>query len=242
MVALTAARTGVARLRDKQERVRVFEAGRVYSRKDCGYDQRMRLGGLAYGAALPEQWGEATRAVDVFDIKGDLAALVAPRTLTTERAEYPFLHPGRSARVLLDGCEVGWLGEQHPRIVREIDFPRAPILFELDLEPLALRSLPVAKPVSRLPVVRRDMAVVLPEGIPAQAVLGELDVAKPPHVESIRLFDVYRGHGIDHGKKSLAFLVLMQDTERTLTDVEIEATMAGLLRVVAERFGGTLRH
>jgi phenylalanyl-tRNA synthetase beta chain len=96
--------------------------------------------------------------------------------------------------------------------------------------------------VSRLPVVRRDMAVVVNESIPAEAVLSALAEVKPAHVDSIRLFDVYRGPGILTGKKSLAILVLMQDTERTLTDVEIDATMASLLRVIADRFGGTLRH
>ncbi len=225
----------------KHERIRVFEAGRVYSRKEGDYDQRMRLGGLAYGTALPEQWGQATRPVDVFDVKGDLAALVAPRTLTTQRSEYPWLHPGRAARVLVDGSEVGRLGELHPRIVKEFDLPRAPILFELDLDPFAARGVPVAKPVSRLPVVRRDMAVVVAQDIPAQAVLAAMAAAQPPHVESIRLFDVYRGQGIGHGKKSLAILVLMQDTERTLTDVDIDATMADMLQVLAVRFDATLR-
>ena len=85
------------------------------------------------------------------------------------------------------------------------------------------------------------MAVVVADDVPAQDVLAALEAAKPPHVDSIRLFDVYRGPGIDPGKKSLAILVLMQDTERTLTDVEIDATMADLLQVLAVRFGATLR-
>jgi phenylalanyl-tRNA synthetase beta chain len=102
--------------------------------------------------------------------------------------------------------------------------------------------LPEGKPVSRLPVVRRDMAVVVDESVPAEAVLAALAEAKPAHVESVRLFDVYRGQGIVTGKKSLAILVLMQDTERTLTDAEIDATMATLMLLIADRFGGTLRH
>jgi phenylalanyl-tRNA synthetase beta chain len=129
----------------------------------------------------------------------------------------------------------------HPRIVKEFELPRAPVVFELDLGPLGARGLPEAKPVSRLPVVRRDMAVVVSDEVPAEAVLAELASAKPTYVESIRLFDVYRGQGIGQGKKSLAILVLMQDTERTLTDVEIDATMADLLRVLANRFAATLR-
>ena len=153
-------RTNLAR---KQERVRIFETGRCYWRANQGCAQPMRLGGLSYGAALPEQWGLAARPVDLYDVKGDLAALVAPRILTTERSESPLLHPGRSARVLLDGSEIGWLGELHPRLVKEFELPRAPILFELDLAPLGVRRLPAAMPVSRLPVVRRDMKVSKPK-------------------------------------------------------------------------------
>jgi phenylalanyl-tRNA synthetase beta chain len=114
-------------------------------------------------------------------------------------------------------------------------------VFELRLDALTARDLPAGKPVSRLPVVRRDMAVVVDDAIPAQAVLAALAAAKPAHVDSIRLFDVYRGPGISTGKKSLAILVLMQDTERTLTDAEIDATMADLLQVLAGRFAATLR-
>ena len=232
-------RTNLSR---KQERLRVFEAGRCFWRAAQGYEQPLRLGGLAYGDALPEQWGCTARPVDLFDVKGDLAGLVAPRTLTTERAEHPLLHPGRAARVRVDAVEAGWLGELHPRIAKEFELPRSPILFELDLATLLLGRPPVARPVSRLPVVRRDLAVVLADGIPAQEVVSALEAAKPPLVDHIRLFDVYRGPGIDPGQKSLAILVLMQDTERTLTDVDIDATMAELLRILAVRFGATLRH
>jgi phenylalanyl-tRNA synthetase beta chain len=231
-------RTNLAR---KHERVRVFEAGRCFWRADQGYHQPVRLGGLAYGDVLPEQWGCAARPVDLFDVKGDLEGLVAPRNLTTERAEHALLHPGRAASVLLDGSPVGWIGELHPRIVKEFEIPRAPILFELDLLSLLTGGLPVARAVSRLPVVRRDLAVVVADSLPVQEILSALEAASPGHVEAIRLFDVYRGPGIEQGKKSLAILVLMQDTERTLTDVKIDATMAGLLQVLSSRFDATLR-
>jgi phenylalanyl-tRNA synthetase beta chain len=225
----------------KLERIRIFETGRVYLRTGARYDQPLQLGGLAYGSVAPEQWGENTRAVDFFDVKGDLEALAAPGRLTTERAEHPLLHPGRSARVLLDGSDIGWVGELHPRILREFELPRAPVAFELRLDALAARPLPAGTPVSRLPIVRRDMAVVVDESVPAEAVLAALGEVKPACAESIQLFDVYRGHGILTGKKSLAILVLMRDTERTLTDVEIDATMAHLLEVLVVRFAATLR-
>ena len=225
----------------KQDWIRIFEAGRCFARAGAGYDQPMRLGGLAYGDALPEQWGVAKRPADTFDVKGDLEALAAPGKLTTERAEHPSLHPGRATRVLLDGQPIGWLGELHPRAVRAFDLPRAPVLFEVDLLRLLRRSLPQARPVSRLPVVRRDLAIVVDDGLPSQELLAALIEAKPPVVADIRLFDVYRGRGIGPGKKSLAILVLIQDTERTLTDAEIDAAVGALLRVAIDRFGATLR-
>ena len=113
--------------------------------------------------------------------------------------------------------------------------------FELRVDALLARPMPAGKPVSRLPVVRRDVSLVVDESVPAQALLDALSAAKPAHVDSIRLFDVYRGRGLTEGKKSLAILVLMQDTSRTLTDADIAATEAHLLAVAHDKFGATLR-
>ena len=231
-------RTNLAR---REERVRVFEAGRCFLRAGAGYDQPLRLGGLAYGDADPEQWGAAKRPVDFFDVKADLEALVAPHRLATASGDHPALHPGRSAIVLVDGHAVGWLGELHPRLVKHFELPRAPVIFELELGGLTARSLPIARPVSRLPVVRRDLALVVDEALPVGEILAALEAARPERVEALRLFDVYRGPRLLHGKKSLAILVLMQDTERTLTDTDIDAIVAELLRVAKDRFGATLR-
>jgi phenylalanyl-tRNA synthetase beta chain len=226
----------------KQERVRIFEIGRCFLRgRDGCCEQPLQVGGLAFGSALPEQWGEAKRPVDFFDVKGDLEALGAPWAVRTESLAHPALHPGRSARVLVDGEVAGWLGELHPRLVRAFELPQAPVVFELAMAPLSRRPKPLAQAVSKLPVVRRDLAVVIDEAIPVQSVLDALVVAKPASVEHLALFDVYRGPRIGVGKKSLAILVLMQDTARTLTDAEIDAAVVSLLRVIQDRFGGALR-
>jgi phenylalanyl-tRNA synthetase beta chain len=225
----------------KQERVRVFETGRCFVRVGQGCEQPLRIGGLAYGDALPEQWGAAKRPVDFFDVKGDLAALVAPRRLATERTTHPALHPGRAATVRLDGESIGWLGELHPRLARHFELPRAPIVFELALAPLLQAVMPAAGPVSKLPVARRDLAVVVDDAVAAEDVLAALEAARLPRVEAIRMFDVYRGPGVAPGKKSLAILVLMRDTQRTLTDPEIDSAMAEMLRLLADRFAATLR-
>jgi phenylalanyl-tRNA synthetase beta chain len=230
-------------LNRKLERARIFEVGRCFYRDGERYAQPLRIAGLAFGPALPEQWGVPKRNVDFFDIKGDVEALVWPLTVRTEAAVHTALHPGRSGRLFVDGNEAGWIGELHPRLMREFDLAGpAPVVFELDQDPLTRRSLPAANAVSRFPVVRRDVAVVVAESVSAGAVLDTLKLASPAHVEHISLFDVYRGPGIESGKKSLAILVLMQDTARTLTDSEIDATVADLLRVLKDRFDAAIRN
>jgi phenylalanyl-tRNA synthetase beta chain len=228
-------------LNRKESRIRIFELGRTFHHASAGYAQPTRLGGLAYGGAAPEQWGLPTRDVDFYDVKGDLETLIAPRRVTTETAEHPALHPGRSASVAIDGVTVGWLGELHPRLVRHFGLPKAPVVFEIAVDALATVPMPAGKPVSRLPIVRRDLGLVVDEAVPVQALLNALNDAKPSHVEAIRLFDVYRGVGLTEGKKSLAILVLMQDTSRTLTDADIAATEACLLAAAREKFGAALR-
>jgi len=183
----------------------------------------------------------ALHSVDFFDVKGDLATLAAPAVLTTRAAPHPALHPGRSAQVLLDGKDAGWIGELHPRLLAHFGLPRTAVVFELDVDPLTERPMPAGIAVSRQPVVRRDLALVVDEALPVQTLLDALRAASPAHVITLELFDVYRGRGLTDGKKSLAILVLMQDTSRTLTDADIDATEAILLAVAREQFGATLR-
>src|SRR4030095_13287162 len=189
-------RTNVNR---KMPRVRIFEVGRVFTRGNSHYEQPMRMGGLAFGPVRPEQWGEPVRDTDFFDIKGDLEALAAPRRVTTEPFAHPALHPGRSAQLSIDGKPAGWMGELHPRLLRGFDLPKAPVVFEIDLSALTDGTVPAGQPVSRVPVVRRDLAIVVDEKVPAQALLEALEQAKPPHVISVGLFDVYQGPGLTDG-------------------------------------------
>jgi phenylalanyl-tRNA synthetase beta chain len=237
----------------KVERVRVFESGRAFLRSDAapderrpdvavkGYAQPRRIAGLAYGLALDEQWSEKPRAVDFFDAKGDVEALIAPQRPEFVKAAHPALHPGRSARIDLEGKPVGWIGEIHPRWQQQYELPGAPVVFELDLEPLLAVGLPRYREVSRFPAVVRDLAVVVDETAPARALLGALFAERPPIVQDVKLFDLYRGPGVEKGRKSLAFRVVMQDTARTLTDAEVDAAMARLTEILASRYGAKLR-
>jgi len=237
-------------LNRKISRVRVFEIGRTYLRDPAmadgehdvaGVCQPTRIGAIAYGTALEEQWGERARAVDFFDLKGDIEALLAPLHARFEAGLHPALHPGRSARVMLGGTPIGWVGELHPRWQQKYELPSAPVLFELDAASVLALDLPRYGEVSRFPPVIRDLAVLVPEAATAQALLDELERSPPAAVQAIRLFDEYRGKGIEKGLKSLAFRVVMQDTAKTLTDGEADAAMVQLTQVLAAKFGARLR-
>jgi len=227
-------------LNRQHDRVRIFELGRVFLNADNQLDQPVRLGGLAVGSATPEQWATPARAVDFFDVKGDLERLFGG-ALDTWRGEHPALHPGQTAQLVLDGRRIGWLGALHPRLVQELDLPAAPILFELDLEALTQLPLPRHQSISRFPQVRRDLAFVMDAAIPAGDVLATLQQAATAIVLELALFDQYRGKGIPPDQKSLAFRVVMQDTQRTLTDAEVEDAVAKLADAVLRQFNATLR-
>jgi phenylalanyl-tRNA synthetase beta chain len=226
-------------LKRRMPRARIFEIGRVFLRE--GFAQPMHVGGLAFGPADPEQWSERLRPVDFFDVKGDLEALASPLALATQARTRPWLHPGRSADVQIGERNAGWLGELHPRLLRQFELPTAPVVFEIDLAALASIPMPHFHPVSRLPSVRRDIAIIVNENIPVAEIIRELRELPLPQVEAIDVFDVFRGGDLPNGRKSVAILVLMQDTERTLTDEDSERIVAELLAALRARFGATLR-
>ncbi|MGH8695855.1 MAG: phenylalanine--tRNA ligase subunit beta [Burkholderiales bacterium] len=237
-------------LNRKLSRVRVFEVGRVFLRDPgvtdgdlevAGVRQPVRVGAIAFGPAFEEQWGVRERAVDFFDLKGDVELLFAPRQARFVNAVHPALHPGRSARVEVEGVAAGWIGELHPRWLQKYELPAASVAFELDAEPLLAVPLPRPMEVSRFPAVIRDLAVLVDEGVPAQALLDALSKARPGLVQEVRLFDLYRGEGVRKGKKSLAFRVVMQDTGKTLTDAEVDAAMADLEQLLIARYGAQRR-
>ncbi len=234
----------------KVPRIRVFEVGRVFLRDAAapegplsvaGVRQPVRIGAAAYGTALAEQWGVAARKVDFFDAKADLENLAAPLSLRCEAGTHPAFHPGRSARVLVDGRPAGWLGELHPKWQQKYELPQAPVLFELDAEALESVPLPQVTVPSRYPPVVRDMALLVDAGVAAEALLEAMTAEKSPIVARVEVFDLYQGPSLPAGKKSLAFRVVMQDTERTLTDAEADAARDALVALLGHRFSATLR-
>jgi phenylalanyl-tRNA synthetase beta chain len=234
----------------KIPRIRVFEVGRAFLRDRsvadgpltvAGLHQPMRIAAAAYGPAMEEQWAGASRPVDFYDLRADLEALAAPRIARFEPAAHPAFHPGRSARVLIDGRPAGWLGELHPKWQQKCELPQPVLLFELDAIALQTVPLPDFEPPSKYPPVVRDIAIVVPAQVPAQALLDAVSAEKPAIVARVGVFDVFHGPGLPAGAKSLAFRVVMQHTERTLTDAEADAARDELVALLGRKFSATLR-
>ncbi len=255
-------------LNRKAARVRVYELGRVFARDAAaaegplavrGIRQPARLAALAYGPVDDEQWGLPARQADFFDVKGDLEGVLPRDALRFEPAAHPALHPGRSARVTLAGEPVGWIGELHPRWQQKYELPQAPVLFEVDVAPLLPVALPVATAVPKFPEVQRDVALWFDEAVPLQAiydVVGELVQAdaRLRCLRQFRLFDLYRpsvrasskveevgANALLNKEKSLAFRLVLQDTERTLAEAQAEAAVAAVVEGLSTRLNARLR-
>lgn len=234
----------------KLPRIRVFEIGRVFRRDEraaggplsvAGLVQPMRVAAAAFGPALDEQWGVERRPVDYFDVKGDLEALYFPASLRFEAASHPALHPGRSARILLEDTAIGWLGELHPRWQQKYGLPQPVIVFEVEADSVTAAPFPRPQTPSKYPAVIRDIALVVDTAVPAHQLVEAAQAEKSAIVRDIRIFDLYRGAALPAGKKSLALRVVMQHTERNLTDSEADAARDSVIALLGRRFGASLR-
>ena len=246
----------------KAQRVRVFELGRVFFKDDSvvesdttvkGFYQPMRVAGLAYGAADQLQWGRAEAKVDFYDVKGDVEALLAPAKPVFEPAEHSAMHPGRCARVLLDGKAIGFVGELHPQWRQEWDLAQAPVMFELELDAVLARQVPVFKPVAKHQAVERDIAVVVKEAVTHAQVMDAVQHGVQGGIlRSATLFDVFRPKKLKAGEeavpgslaqdeKSLAVRLTLGSDTASLADAEIDAAMQGAIAALTERVAARLR-
>jgi phenylalanyl-tRNA synthetase beta chain len=228
--------------RRQQDRIRLFEHGARFLAAGAGSAapgaarEVDTLAGIAGGHRLPEQWGlprEMREPVDFFDVKGDVEALLAA---TGARAEFAFephalacLHPGRAARLLRKGQPVGWLGELHPSLVKALEFTYPPVLFELDAEAALAVERPAYREISRFPQVRRDLAVVVDESVALSSLTERVTFTASSLLRDLRVFDVYRGPGVEAGRKSVALGLIFQDISRTLTEDDVAGLMAAVV-------------
>jgi phenylalanyl-tRNA synthetase beta chain len=236
-------------LRRQQTRVRLFEIGKKFQLPHNGQGGDLQeietLAGIATGARWPEQWGSAREPLDFYDVKADVQGVLA---LTGDASSVRFeadtlacLRPGRTARIYRGSKAVGWLGELHPQIVRAINLSSSAFLFELEID-LAFTSKSLKySSISKFPSVRRDLAIVIDESVPLAVLQENVTVSASGLLSELRVFDVYRGPGVETGRKSIALGLILQDSSRTLTDVDADAVVAAVIARLRDELSATIR-
>ncbi|GLR74345.1 phenylalanine--tRNA ligase subunit beta [Aliivibrio sifiae] len=232
----------------QQPRVRLFESGLRFIPEESaenGMRQEMMLAGIIAGTRGEEHWDIATNTVDFFDLKGDLEAVLelTANELAYEfkAAKHPALHPGQTAAIVVGGKEVGFIGTVHPELERKFGLNGRTIMFEIEWDAINTRVIPEATSVSKFPANRRDIAIVADEAIASGDIVAECLASGGELLTSAKLFDVYRGQGVEEGKKSLAIALTLQSVERTLEEADITSAVDAIVAAIGEKFSATLR-
>ncbi len=227
----------------QQLRVRLFEMGTCFIQEEKGLQEYARMGGIAIGPMTPEQWGLRQRPLDFFDVKADIEALakLIGIGLQFSPAVHPALHPGRTAQVLLNEKAIGYVGELHPKVQQALNLPLQTYLFELSLNDIRQSTLPKYSPPSKYPSIRRDIAVILAEEISYQQIRATVWAGGDNALQSVQLFDIYRGTGIEPGKKSVALSLTFQLGFRTLRDAEVDEMVKKVVKTLAVNYQAILR-
>ncbi|MGL6223625.1 MAG: phenylalanine--tRNA ligase subunit beta, partial [Steroidobacteraceae bacterium] len=234
--------------RRQQPRVRLFEVGRKFVCAAAGEGALQEvpvIAGIAAGPALPEQWGVARASVDFFDVRADIEAMLratnASAAFRFVPGNHPALHPGQTAEIMRGGTHAGWIGRLHPEIERRLELTYSAVVFELELAVALAATVPHFHEVSRFPAVRRDLAAIVDEGEPVQKLLDCVRGAAGSALREVTVFDIYRGAGIETGRKSVAIGLNLQDVSRTLTDDETDAIVARVVSDLERECSATIR-
>jgi phenylalanyl-tRNA synthetase beta chain len=230
----------------QQQRVRLFELGRSYRQGATSPIEVDRVAGVATGKVVGEQWGEAKREIDFFDIKGDVESLLALAGIDAAEFRYrsggpSWLHPGRAATVLRGDVEIGHVGALDPRLQKALDLDEDVYVFDLELAAVAKRALPIAAELSRFPSLRRDIAVVLADDVPYAEIEAAVRAAIGSTLVEVFLFDRYAGPNLGDGVKSLAMGLILQDRSRTLTDQDADQCVALAVSALETGYKAKLR-
>jgi phenylalanyl-tRNA synthetase beta chain len=239
----------------KASSVRVFEMGRVFRKDNSvpdsdtsvkGFDQPMHIAAMSYGHDAPVQWGSKEKAADFFDVKADVQALLAPTQAEFAAAEHPAMHPGRCAKVLVNGQVVGHVGELHPRWRQSWDLSQAPVMFELTLDAVLARQVPTGRAVPRFANVERDIAVIVKENVTHAALMQAIHAAPTQGLlRDAVLFDVYRpktdNASMALDEKSLAVRLVLNSDEATLQEAQIESVVQAVVAQLTQNLGARLR-
>jgi len=239
---IEAASTNGAR---QQERIRLFEIGKTFHGTIDAHQEVVRVSALVAGEKLEKQWGSQPQVVDFFDIKSDVAALIGMTGATKQfkftEMEHPALQSGQAAKIMRGGVEVGVVGKLHPILSKRFNLEKGAYLFEVDAERCFAALIPVAGTISKFPSIRRDIAVIVKDKVRSSELVEAAESAVPELVRHVRIFDVYKGPGIEEGLKSIALGLILQGTSRTLTDEDADAVTTTVLGRLKAEFGAELR-
>ena len=232
-------------LNRQKTRVRFFEHGLRFYQAGDDIRQEVMIAAIATGSLLPEHWDGQARPVDFYDIKQDVEAIIQNvhdnAGLEFVAAEHAALHPGQSASILAAGKQLGWLGRIHPRLAAACDVGPDACLFELAYDAICKSTLPQFQEISRYPSIRRDLAIVVDEQIEVQAVVDVVSKTAGALLQDLVIFDIYRGQGIESGRKSIAFGLILQDSSRTLIEEDIETAVGRVTDQLGKVIGATPR-
>lgn len=233
-------------LNRQQSRVRFFELGLRFDYQNANSIQDLKqiptLALVAVGSREPESWHAKPQPIDFFDFKGEVEEILAAGRVKVEyvRSERPWLHPGQSAEILVDGQSIGYLGRLHPSLENELDLSTTWVA-ELDQAAVLQSYVSNFTELSRFPSVRRDIALLISDNINVRDIQQLIEKTGGELLDSTWLFDVYTGQGVEEGKRSLAFALLWQHPSRTLEDAEIKSGMDNIIQVLENTYQATLR-
>lgn len=234
----------VYNLNRQHERVRFFEVGRSFSGTQNNIEQHRQIAGVVCGSRYAEQWAEKQRPVDFFDMKADVEALLdlgGEENIRFVAEQHPALHPGQSARIYQGDIAIGWIGALHPRLNKPLELSAQAYVFELTLSAVLKAAVPSFELVSKFPIIRRDLALLVNATVTAGEIEHCLNGVRSDILKSIQLFDVYSGAGVEDGKKSIAVAFQLQHSEQTLTDEEVDAVIETVTEALDKQVGATIR-
>ncbi|VAW91859.1 Phenylalanyl-tRNA synthetase beta chain [hydrothermal vent metagenome] len=232
-------------LHRQQSRIKLFEYGLKFVMQAAELQQIESFAGVVVGSQMDEQWAEKLNDVDFYDVKGDVERLLEragiAQDFTYESSTHFALHPGQTAQIKRDGKHCGWIGAIHPALQKKLGFTKNVFLFELEFWSIKDGKIPKFEVLSKFPSIRRDIAIVVDENVPAALVMQSIKNSQVTYLTNVELFDVYTAEGIDSGRKSLALGLTLQDLSRTLTDSEVEVIVTEVLKHLKQNFGAVLR-
>lgn len=246
----SALQTASFNLRNHNDSVALFEVGRIFLPKALPLtedaEERPVLTAVISGKREPLNWCAAKENVDFYDMKGLVEGLLAAlqvQDYTLARSAAPYLHPGKSCDIVLNGQVIGSFGEVHPTAQENFELDQTTYVLEMNVEPLVASAAAVPKyqHLPKYPAMSRDIAVVVPLEVSNEEIEAVIRANAGELLRTVRVFDIYTGKQVAAGCKSMAFNLTYQADDRTLTDAEVDASMKQVIAQVAEAYKAKLR-